>query len=176
MLGVKVKAAIIGTVIVVGYMLISAGPNNKAHAATCPALPEVSWWKTSHEKIVQHVEHRYGGKWDPYIEKWRTYRKKMEAILEKNGTAVVESKGVSLNGMSLENHIVNVDKRISITRCLKRKYGGRLASIGYMSAKNFGFSGAGVSVVFEAAKRQAIYLAQLSKYASNKLYIGNISR
>ena len=174
--GVKVKAAFIGTVIVVGYMFISAVPNNEAHAATCPALPEVAWWQTSHEKIVRHVEHHYSGKWDPYIEKWRTYREKMKSILDKNGTAIVESKGVSLNGISLENHIGNVDKRISITRCLKRKYGGRLASISYMSAKNFGFSGTGVAVVFEVAKRQAMYLAQLSNYASTKLDMKNNSK
>ena len=163
--GVKVKAAIVGMVIVAGYMLISSVPNNEAHAATCPALPEVSWWHTTHEKILQHVEQNYSGEWDPYINKWTMYRDKMKTILDKDGTAIVQSKGVRLKGISLEKHIGNVEKRIRITQCLKRKYGGRLASLNYVSASKFSLSGAGVVDVLEAAKRQAIYLTQLSKYA-----------
>ena len=166
--GVKNKATIIGIVMIVGYMLISAIPNNEAQAASCPALPEVAWWETTHDKIVQHVEQHYSGKWDPYIEKWKIYRDKMKNIFDKKGTAVVKSKGVRLKGSTLQNHIIKVDKRILITRCLKRKYSGRLASLNYIGAQDFGFASDGVAVVYQAAKRQAFYLARISSYASKE--------
>ena len=164
--GVKKKATIIGIVIIVGYMLISAIPNNEAHAASCPALPEVAWWETTHDKIVRHVEQHYSGKWDPYIEKWKKYRDKMKSIFDNKGTAIVKSKGVRLKGSFLQNHIIKVDKRILITKCLKRKYSGRLASLNYIRSQDFGFASDGVAVVYQAAKRQAIYLANISNYAS----------
>jgi len=164
--GVKKKATIIGMVMIVGYMLISAVPSNEAQAASCPALPAVAWWETTHDKIVQHVEQHYSGKWDPYIEKWRLYRDKMKTIFDKKGTAIVKSKGVRLKGLSLQNHIFKVEKRILITRCLKKKYGGRLASLNYIRGQDFGLTGDGVAVVYEAAKRQAFYLARISNYVS----------
>ena len=107
--GVKNKATIIGKVMIVGYMLISAIPNNEAHAASCPALPEVAWWETTHDKIVQHVEKHYSRQWDPYIEKWKTYRDKMLSIFDKKGTAIVKYKGVRLKGLTLQNHITTKD-------------------------------------------------------------------
>ena len=164
--GVKNKATIIGIVMIVGYMLISAIPNNEAQAASCPALPEVAWWETTHDKIVQHVEQHYSGQWDPYIEKWNTYRDKMLSIFDKKGTAIVKYKGVRLKGLTLQNHITKVEKRILITRCLKNKYGGRLASLNYIRGQELGFNSDGVAVVYQAAKRQAIYLAKITSYVS----------
>ena len=100
--GVKVKAGFAGMVIITGYLIISAIPNNKAHAATCPALPEVAWWQTTHDKIARHVNHHYGGMWDPELAKWEAYRDKMQTILDKEGIAIVKSRGVRLKGASLK--------------------------------------------------------------------------
>ena len=166
--GVKVKAGIAGMVMITGYLIISAIPNNKAHAATCPVLPEVAWWQTTHDKIVRHVDHHYGGKWDPYIEKWEGYRDKMRNILDKEGTAIVKSRGVRLKGESLKKHISNVEQRIRITRCLKLKNGGQLASLNYLGSQKLSFTGNGVAIVYQAAKHQAFYLAKVTNYTLTK--------
>ncbi len=90
----------------------------------------------------------------------------MLSIFDKKGTAMVKSKGVRLKGLTLQNHIMKVEKRILITRCLKRKYSGRLASLNYIRGQELGFNSDGVAVVYQAAKRQAIYLAKITSYAS----------
>ena len=165
--GFKVKAGIAGMVMIAGYMIISATPNNEAQAATCPALPIVSWWKTSHDMIVQHVDQQYNGQWDFYIAKWRSYRDKMKIILHKEGTAIVKSRGVRLKGKSLEKHISDVEQRIRITLCLKEKHGGRLASLnGKGDQSILGHRANRVVAILKAAKRQAIHLAKFSPYAS----------
>ena len=102
--GMKVKAGIAGMVMIAGSMIITTQPNNEAQAASCPNLPEVSWWKTNHDKIVDYVEQRYKGEWEPYLNKWRDYKNKMRAIYEKNGTAIVKSRGIRLRGASLMHH------------------------------------------------------------------------
>lgn len=165
--GMIVKAGIAGMVMIAGYMIISATPNNEAQAATCPALPIVSWWKTSHDMIVQHVDQQYNGKWDFYIAKWQSYHDKMKVILNKEGTAIIKSRGVRLKGKTLEKHIGDVEQRIRITQCLKEKHGGRLASLDSNSDQSFlGERANRVVAVLKAAKRQAIRLAKFSSYAS----------
>ena len=166
--GVKIKAGFAGIVIITGYLIVSAIPNNKAHAATCPALPKVAWWQTTHDKIVRHVDHHYDGKWDPYIEKWEGYREKMQIIFEKEGTAIVKSRGVRLKGASLKKHIGNVEKRISITRCLKLKNSGQLASLNSLGNQELNLTGNGVAIVYQAAKQQAFYLAKATNYTLTK--------
>ena len=166
--GVKIKAGFAGLVIITGYLIISAIPNNKAHAATCPALPDVAWWQTTHDKIVRHVDHHYGGKWDPYIEKWEGYRDKMQTILDKEGTAIVKSRGVRLKGAALKKHIRHVEKRIRITRCLKLKNSGQLASLNSLGNQELNLTGNGVAIVYQAAKQQAFYLAKATNYTLTK--------
>ena len=155
--GIKMKAGIAGMAVIAVYLMISAIPNKEAHAAACPGLPDVAWWKTNHANIVQYVNQHYNGRWDSYIAKWRSYRDKMKAIHDKKGTAIVKSRGVRLKGKSLEKHISDVEKRIFITHCLKEKHGGRLASASYRSDMNLSMNAKGVAVVYQAAKRQAIY-------------------
>ena len=165
--GIKVKAGIAGMVMIAGYMIISATPNNEAQAATCPVLPNVSWWKSSHDKIVQYVDRQYNGKWDSYIAKWQNYRDKMQAILDKQGTAIIKSRGISLKGQSLEKHISDVEQRIRITECLKERHGGRIASQYYKGNQTNLTQGANsVAAVIQAAKRRVIYLAKLSTFAT----------
>ena len=163
--GVKAKAGIAGMVMITGYLIISAIPNNNAHAATCPALPKVAWWQTTHEKIVRHVGRHYGGKWDPYISKWEGYRDKMQIILDKEGTAIVKSRGVRLKGASLKKHISNVEKRIRITQCLKLKNSGQLASLNSLGSQKLSLTGNGISIMYQAAKQQAFYLAKVTNYS-----------
>ena len=114
--GFKLKAFIAGTTLFAGFLFVTSLMDNKAHAAACPGLPDVAWWKSSHEKIVQHVDQHFHGKWDIYINRWKDYRDKMRLILREDGTAIVRSRGVKLKGASLELHIRNNETRIRITK------------------------------------------------------------
>ncbi len=159
--GMKVKAGIAGMVMITGSMIITTQPSNEAHAAACPALPEVAWWKTNHDKIVKYVDQRYNGIWEPYIDKWRNYRKKMQAIHDKDGTAIVKSRGIRLKGASLEKHIDDVERRILVTQCLQQKHSGQLALAGPSQTRSVAGAGSSLAGVFQAAKQQALQLASL---------------
>ena len=98
-----------------------------ARAASCPALPNVVWWKTTHVKIVNYVDRKYGGNWNPYIQKWENYKFKMENILERDGTALVKSRNIRLRGEQLARHITQIEQRIVVTRCLQQKFSGQMA-------------------------------------------------
>ncbi len=98
-----------------------------ARAANCPALPNVVWWKTTHVKIVKYVDRKYGGNWHPYIKKWENYKSKMQDILERDGTALVKSRDIRLRGEQLAHHIVQIEQRIVVTRCLQEKFSGQMA-------------------------------------------------
>ncbi|MFP6732987.1 MAG: hypothetical protein VB959_04010 [Rhodospirillales bacterium] len=99
-----------------------------AYAAGCPTLPRVAWWNTSHWKIVKFIDERYNGAWDSYIERWVNYQRKMQRILDEDGTAVVRSRGLHLKGPVLAAHISDIERRIRVTECLKTRFGGRLAA------------------------------------------------
>ena len=101
-----------------------------AKAASCPALPDVIWWKTTHVKIVRYVDRKYSGDWTPYIIKWENYKKKMQGILDGNGTALVKSRDIRLRGKQLAEHIIQIEERLVVTRCLKDKFSGQVAQNG----------------------------------------------
>ena len=157
--GMKAKAGIAGMVMVTGYMIITTQPNNEARAASCPDLPKVTWWKTNHEKIVKYVDQRYNGDWESYLTKWRNYRNKMKTIFEKDGTAIVKSRGLRLKGAKLKKHIGDVEKRILVTQCLKQKHGGRLASRNSLDGSSISQARRSLAHMFQVAKEQALQFA-----------------
>ncbi len=159
--GIKAKAVIAGMVMMTGTMIMTTQPNNEAQAASCPDLPEVKWWKTNHDKIVNYVEQRYRGKWELYLDKWRDYKNKMRAIHEKDGTAIVKSRGIRLRGATLEKHIGDIEKRILVTQCLQEKHGGRLAASNPTDEYPMSGAGSALAGVFRAATRQALQFANL---------------
>jgi hypothetical protein len=99
----------------------------EAKLASCPNLPNVSWWKTTRIKIVNYVDLKYRGNWVPYIQKWETYKQKMQGILASNGTALVKSRNIRLYGDKLAFHIKEIERRLEVTKCLKDKFSGQLA-------------------------------------------------
>ena len=104
----------------------ATGPANAdAMARACPRLPDVAWWDTTPQKIVEYVDQTFQGDWDPYIAKWEAYRIRMSQIREINGAAVVKSRGLRLEGDSLVDHIRDIEQRLKVTRCLKDQYGGK---------------------------------------------------
>jgi hypothetical protein len=100
----------------------------KEKVASCPALPQVVWWKTTHLKIVKHVDFKYSGNWIPYIQKWENYKKKLQAVFENGGTAVVETRNINLSGDKLKKHLMEIDQRLAVIRCLKAKFSGQLVN------------------------------------------------
>ena len=104
----------------------AAGPASAdAIAKSCPRLPEVAWWATTPQKIIEYVDQTVQGDWDPYIAKWESYRIRMTQISQSNGAAVVKSRGLRLEGDSLVDHIRDIDQRLKVTRCLKDHFGGK---------------------------------------------------
>jgi len=104
----------------------AAGPASAdAIAKSCPRLPEVAWWDTTPQKIIEYVDQTFQGDWDPYIAKWESYRIRMTQISQSNGAAVVKSRGLRLEGDTLVDHIRDIDQRLKVTRCLKDHFGGK---------------------------------------------------
>ena len=99
----------------------------EAKIAGCPDLPDVTWWRTTRIKIVNYVDLKYRGNWVPYIQKWEAYKQKMQGILASNGTALVKSRNIRLHGDNLASHIQEIERRLDVTKCLKRKFSGQLA-------------------------------------------------
>jgi hypothetical protein len=106
---------------------INAHDSIAVKVTDCPELPNVTWWKTTRIKIVEYVDFKYRGNWVPYIEKWETYKIKMQRILANNGTALVKSRNVSLHGKKLALHILKIEQRIKVTKCLQGIFSGQLA-------------------------------------------------
>ena len=135
MLAARTIVGLAGMALLFGAVIASADvpPDNravhqiKAGINSCPALPHVACWNTSHSKIITYVDQKFHGQWDPYIKRWMNYRDQMQDILDRSGTALVKSRNIRLRGLELATHIEDIELRIHVTRCLKFKYGGRMA-------------------------------------------------
>ena len=168
----KTKAGIAGMVMITGTMIFTTQPNNEAKAASCPDLPKVAWWKTNHDKIVKYVDQRYDGKWEPYLNKWRHYKNKMQAIHAKDGTAIVKSRGIRLKGDNLKKHIGDVEKRILVTQCLQRKHSGRLALSNSTDIPSIVGTRSSLAKIFQALKIQAMRYASPAEGHVDDGFIG----
>ncbi len=122
MLATRLAAGAIGAAMTI---LLNSVYSEAASAGGCPNLPQVAWWDTTPEKIVSYVDQTFQGDWDPYIAKWETYRIRMAQIHDSNGAALVKSRGLRLEGDTLADHIRAIDERLTVTRCLKNRYGGK---------------------------------------------------
>jgi len=88
-------------------------------AAQCGVLPAVDWWGKSHASVINTVNKRYKGNWDEYMKRWEKYQSKMTRLHENGETAVVKSRGLRLEGETLKEHVVNIDQRINVMKCLR---------------------------------------------------------
>ncbi len=108
-------AAALFTVLVAGF----GGRAKAEEKARCQAFPKVTWWgNISHDRVISYVSRKQGGDWNRYIAKWERQLKSMVDIYDRNSTAVIRKRGVRLSGDELGDYIVNIVKRISVTRCL----------------------------------------------------------
>lgn len=87
--------------------------------AECSAIPNVAWWgDLTHAKIKQHVDQKLDGDWGAYIEKWAIQQKKLQSWLESGSSAVIRNRIVSFNIEAVTDYMLQVEKRLEITRCL----------------------------------------------------------
>jgi len=86
---------------------------------TCGQLPDVAWWGKTHRSVLSTVEKRYKGDWDQYTERWLKYRKTMQTLFDQKKPAIVKSRGVRMEGETLKKHIINIDTRLEVIRCLR---------------------------------------------------------
>lgn len=110
---------LVGVALFAGLAAGFGGQAKAEETARCEAFPKVTWWgNISHDRVINYVSRRQGGDWNRYIAKWERQLAAMVDIYDRNSTAVIKKRGVRLSGDELGNYIVNIVKRISITRCL----------------------------------------------------------
>lgn len=87
----------------------------------CRPVPQVKWWKIrTHESVASYVNQRYRGNWGAYIEDWLQRLAKVQDIFDR-GAGAVTSTGVRLQGKTLSSYINQIQKQISVVRCLANK-------------------------------------------------------
>lgn len=67
--------------------------------------------------MVDYVDRKHAGNWDPYADKWINQLNKMQSIYDRDGSASV-SDGTILNGGTLLAHIEKLKKRVAVIHCL----------------------------------------------------------
>ena len=103
--------------VVVGFSG-SASAENQGQSR-CASFPKVAWWgKMSHQRVIRYVNRKYGGDWKRYTAKWKRQLKVMVDIYDRDGTAIIKKRDIKLNGDKLENYIISVVRRVSVTSCL----------------------------------------------------------
>jgi len=91
---------------------------NWPFSSKCEQSPFASWWGTStHASMVEYVNNRHSGDWNPYIDKWVNQQNKLIDIESRNGR-VSTSDGTVLSGDALKEHIEKLKARIVVIRCL----------------------------------------------------------
>ncbi len=101
-------------------LVLAAGFATEA-SASCQAFPKIPLWKTlTHDFARRHVDEKYDGDWQAYIEKLRRYQVKLRAIYDRGSAADISWKNrkIRLKGDAIPGFLKLVDRRISVTRCL----------------------------------------------------------
>ena len=87
----------------------------------CPSLPQVSWWSNlSHASITKYVDHKLGGGWNAYVDKWEIQLDMLRKVYARNSEVVIRSKNLRFKGEALAKYIDDVRGRLAVTRCLAK--------------------------------------------------------
>ncbi|NQU62451.1 MAG: hypothetical protein HQ512_15065 [Rhodospirillales bacterium] len=106
----------------------AAGGSEETISATfkpkqCDTIPNIEWWKfKTHANIIGYVARKYSGDWSPYIDKWSVRLDKLTDIYNR-GSSAVTNTGLTLQGRDLYGYMGEMEKRISVIRCLARNSG-----------------------------------------------------
>ena len=96
------------------------GQPRHAEAAFCPPIPNVDWWSKDTKKIIAYVHQRHEGNWNAYTRKWIAYHDKMAQHFKLGKAVVMKSRGITLRGEDLAKYVRDIDKRITVVRCLAK--------------------------------------------------------
>ena len=89
---------------------------------SCEKVPAVPWWgNPTHSSIIAYVSNKNSGNWTAYIDKWQRQLTKLESVHAKGGTVIAPKLGTRLQGLVLAEYISQVEKRLTITKCLASK-------------------------------------------------------
>lgn len=95
--------------------------SNWPFSSKCPTPPNVSWWvNTTHFSMVQYVNNKHRGDWNPYLDTWVNQYNKLRDVYGRNST-VRTKDGTRLSGEILKEHIGKIETRISVIRCLSQE-------------------------------------------------------
>lgn len=67
--------------------------------------------------MVNYVNNRHDGNWNPYIDKWVNQLNKLQDVYGRGSFATV-SDGTHLSENKLKEHIGKLEKRVAVIRCL----------------------------------------------------------
>lgn len=88
----------------------------------CGQVPKVPWWgNVTHAKIRAYVQKNHQGNWDAYLIKWEDYLAKMQKGLAEGRVAYVKKVDINLKDQDLAKHVVDIEKRVQVIRCLMKK-------------------------------------------------------
>jgi len=89
--------------------------------ANCGQFPKISLWtELSHNFVRQHVNKKYAGNWNSYLETLIGYQQKLIDIRKRGRVATVtwQKRRVKLQGNQITTFLKFVDQRLNVTRCL----------------------------------------------------------
>ncbi|NQV84258.1 MAG: hypothetical protein HQ494_10605 [Rhodospirillales bacterium] len=113
------RTVVLGTGIFV-LLAVSAISSDPASAA-CAPFPKIALWDTlTHDFARRHVNDKFGGDWQAYIETLQEYKTRLRAIQQRGTGAVVtwKNKKIRLEGRSITTFLKHFDRRIEVTQCL----------------------------------------------------------
>jgi cytochrome c553 len=106
------------------FALISVGILGSASMSSaadhqCPPIPIVFWWvNTTHERVIRHVQQRYGGNWDDYLAAWHNRLLRLQDMQGRGSRVEILGQDIVLAGRGLEAYVKVVADRLDIMRCL----------------------------------------------------------
>ena len=110
-----------GAFILLAASSLSAPPAHAFNLVGCAPFPKISLWNTlTHDFTRRHVNEKFDGDWQAYIEKLQGFDSKLRGIQERGSGAVVtwKNRNIRLRGASLATFLKHLQRRIEVTRCL----------------------------------------------------------
>ena len=110
-----------GVFVLLAASVLSAPPAHALVSTGCAPFPKISLWNTlTHDFARRHVNEKFDGDWQAYIEKLQGFDNKLRGFRRRGSGAVVtwKNRNVRLRGASLTAFLKHLERRIEVTRCL----------------------------------------------------------
>ena len=86
---------------------------------SCLVYPTVEKINADPIKIVDHVNATYRGKWGKYIKTWELYKNDIQSIIDDKESSSSELGVLRLTDNSLSKHLMDVEDRLTMIKCLQ---------------------------------------------------------